>query len=186
MTLDAPAITRYSTGQHEAGNTVAPFPALAAGVRWHCAWTGQQREYIAARAIQAAGFQSYLPLHYEPGLLSRFRIVPLFARYVFTAFDPEHDEWGRISLARGVCGLIRHGHDAPTAIPDYAIDELLARTSARGIVDDPGERPWEPAGAGQRPVWQDLSGMDAGSRLRLLLRLFGASATKYRPEDNAA
>jgi hypothetical protein len=175
----------HHASQHETGNTVAPFPALSAGVRWHCAWTGQQREAIAARSIEAAGFAAYLPLHYQPGLASRYRIVPLFPRYVFTAFSPEHDAWGKITAARGVCGLIQHGPGLPTALPDHAIAELLARTSARGIVDDPGESAWEPAGAGQRPTWEPMAGMDEAGRLRLLIRLFGQSAARYRPEDAA-
>ena len=183
--LDHKPATGLDPRQHETGNTLASFPALSAGVRWHCAWTCQQRENIAAQSIRNAGFASYLPLHYQPGLLSRWRIVPLFPRYCFVAFDPDRDPWGKIADCRGVCGLIRHGYDLPTPVPDHAIDELLARTSARGVVDDPGERSWEGPGAGYSPVWLPMVGLDAGSRVRLLTRLFGASVTKRAMEDAA-
>ena len=185
MSLHAALDTRAGSGlanhQNETGNSFATFPALAAGVRWHCAWTCQQRENIAAVAIQNAGFNAYLPFHYQPGFLSRYRIVPLFPRYVFCAFHPDRDPWGVIASLRGVCGLIRHAADKPTPLPDHAILELLARTSTRGIVDDPGESPWEPP-QGRKPLWQGLAALDAGGRSRLLVRLFGESVTRRHME----
>jgi transcriptional antiterminator RfaH len=147
------------------------------GPRWHCAWTKHGRERQAATSITSAGFEAYLPLHLERTPCWHKLITPVFPRYVFLRFDPHADAWGVVQNLRGVCGLIRHGHDLPTALPDHAITELLARTSTRGIVDDPEERPYDGPGAGYRPIWQPMAGLDAGARARLLVRLFGASVT---------
>jgi transcription antitermination factor NusG len=189
MTLDGSHITSLHIPQHEPArslDTSAVSCGSRHGPRWHCAWTKQGREQQAATSIAAAGFESYLPLHLERDGWKHVVIGPLFPRYVFARFSAEHDNWGCIPNLRGVCGLIRHGYDAPTPIPNYAIDELLARTSSRGIVDDPGERPYDGPGAGYRPVWQDMTGLDAGARLRLLLRLFGASVTRQVVGEDAA
>ena len=183
--LDHQPATGLETNQHEPARSLDPRTGLAAGVRWHCAWTAQQRETIAARAIKAAGFKSYLPLHLERYANRTSAIIPLFPRYCFVAFDADADAWGVIPNLRGVCGLIRHGYDKPTSLPAYAITELLARTSTRGVVDDPGETAWKPPGAGYSPVWQSMASLDAGSRCRLLYRLFGASVTKLALEDAA-
>ena len=188
MSLDAPLTHGLVTPQHVTGNGLDRFPDMCgsrSGIRWHCAWTKQGREQQAATSIAAAGFQAYLPMHLNVRAYSRSEIVPLFARYVFCRFDPDIDAWGCISNLRGVCGLIRHGCDKPTTLPDAAILELQARTSVRGVVDDPGETPWEGVGAGYRPIWQDMAGLDAGSRQRLLIRLFGASASRIVTEDAA-
>ena len=170
--------------QHDARRSLDPRPAScgsrSAGPRWHCAWTKQGREHDAEKNIRAQGFEAYLPM-----ILVRYAwreaILPAFPRYVLVRFDADHDAWGAIANTRGVCGLIRHAADKPTPLPDHAITELLARTSTRGIVDDPGECPWEPP-QGRKPLWQGLAALDAGGRSRLLVRLFGESVTRRHME----
>jgi len=185
MSLHDALDTRDGSGlakpDYVTGNRLAPFPPTGCGIRWHCAWTHQQRERIAASAIQAQGFEAYLPLYLQLRQWSRHEIVPLFPRYLMVRFDPDRDDWGRIRAARGVAGIIRHAADKPTPLPDHAILELLARTSTRGIVDDPGESPWEPP-EGRKPLWQGLAALDAGGRSRLLVRLFGESVTRRHME----
>jgi hypothetical protein len=154
------------------------------GPRWHCAWTKQGGEDTALRNLVAQDFEAYLPLLLVR-LAWREAIVPCFPRYCFVRFDPDHDAWGAIASTRGVCGLIQHGLGQPTPLPDHAIAALLARTSARGLVDDPADAAQDAPRAGQRPVWQDMTGMDAGARVRLLVRLFGASATRRALENIA-
>jgi hypothetical protein len=189
MPIDASAITTLHPPPNEPPGSLATpgvLCGLHGGLRWYCAWTQQQRERQAVAAIMAAGFDAYLPMHHTRTACWHSLIVPLFPRYVFCRFDRDRDPWGKIATARGVCGLIQHGTGLPTALPDHAILELQARTSLRGVVDDPGDTsPWEPVQAGYRPVWGSLAGMDAGARQRLLIRLFGASARRIVSEDAA-
>jgi hypothetical protein len=165
----------------ESGNRVAQFPDSCGsrhGPRWHCAWTHPGREYQASLAIRACGFNAFLPLHCRQRPLSRYDIVPAFPRYVFCRFDPWADLWGRIVNCRGVAGLICHDIGHPTPIPEHAMNELLARTSDRGIVDDPEERPQDAPQAGYVSPWHGMTGMEPDARVRLLIRLFGESVTK--------
>jgi transcriptional antiterminator RfaH len=144
-----------------------------AGPRWYCAWTHPHDEHRALHSIAGAGFEAYLPLHLDRDAYRRTRIGPLFPRYVFVRLDAERDPWGRILHCRGVGGLIRHEPDRPTPLPDAAILELLARTSARGVVDDPGDNAPQDAPYRRKSVWQDMTALDAAARTRLLVRLFG-------------
>jgi hypothetical protein len=148
------------------------------GPRWHCAWTHPGCELQATNAIRACGFDAFLPLHLQQRNASRFEIVPAFPRYVFARFDAQHDAWGAIVNCRGVAGLICHAIGQPTPIPDYAMNELLARTSDRGIVDDPAELPRDAPQVGYVSPWHGMTGMDQDARVRLLIRLFGESVTK--------
>jgi transcription antitermination factor NusG len=182
MTLDGPAIRAHTPPQHDTGRSIDALPMSCRRIRWYCAWTEHHRERIAENAIRAAGFESYLPLYLQHRSHSQ-SIVPCFPRYVLCRFDAARDAWGKIIAARGVSGLICHAPGRPTPLPDYAITLLLARTSARGIVDDPGDGPPQPLGAGYKPVWEPMGAMDEGTRVRLLVRLFGASVARQTQED---
>jgi transcription antitermination factor NusG len=143
------------------------------GRRWFCVWTHPQDEHRALHSIAGAGFEVYLPLHLERDRYRHQRVVPLFPRYLFPRFDAQQDAWGAIAHCRGVGGLIRQAAEHPVALPDAVIDELLARTSARGIVDDPGDaRPVE-APHGVKRVWRSITALSAQDRCRVLCRLFG-------------
>ena len=150
--------------------------------RWYCAWTHPNKEFVANRELLNQDFETYLPLHMER---SGQKIVPLFRRYIMIRFDPDRDAWGSIMNTRGVGGLIRHAPDRPTPLPDIAIAELMARTSARGVVDDIGNAgPQEPP-HGVKPVWQGLGALNSENRRRLLLRLFGEGARQLIEQDAA-
>ena len=142
---------------------------LSSGSRWHCAWTHEDAETIAARHLANQAFQTYLPLHVE----RRSMIVPLFPGYLFVSFDPDVDPWGKIRSTRGVGGLIRHGTIRPTAIPPGVIEDLMARTSPRGVVDDPGDAPPVGLAGGVKAEWRNLGALSKQDRLAVLWRLFG-------------
>ena len=179
--LDTRAGLSLASPQHVTGNRLDTFP-LMCGSRWHCAWTKQGRERLATASIQAAGFIAYLPLYLQQRLWSRHEIVPLFPRYTFLQFDPDRDPWGVIASLRGVCGLIRHGVDKPTALPEHVILELMARTSERGVVDDPGDPKPLALPPGHVPVWQNMATLDATARSMLLIRQFGERAAQRHME----
>lgn len=185
MTLDpSPACMSQPTPHDAVANARPPLSCRRiSGPRWHVVWTEHHRERIAANAILAAGFEAYLPLHLNIRDAWRRSIGPLWPRYVLAKFDAAGD-WSGVSRARGVMGLICHAPGRPTPLPDSAVDELLARTSDRGIVDDPGEAPQKPLG-GVPTEWLRLGDLDAGGRVRLLYRLFGASVARREMEDAA-
>jgi hypothetical protein len=55
------------------------------------------------------------------------------------------------------------------------VEELIARTSPRRIVDDPGSASF-PDPAVPRQHWQNLTRLSARARGELLMRLFGRVA----------
>jgi transcription antitermination factor NusG len=145
---------------------------LPSGSRWHCASTHPNQETRAELSVMELGFTVFLPLHAERGYSgAETHIVPLFRGYVLVQFSAQLDQWRRIYRARGIAGIIGVTGDQPTAFPVGVIEELLARTSARRIVDDPGAEP--PAIAEPRQHWQDITRLSAKARSELMLRLFG-------------
>jgi len=140
---------------------------VSCGSRWHCVRTHPQAEHWALDELLRQGWRAYLPLHLE-----QRRIVPLFSRYAFVAFDPLQDAWGAIRHTRGVADLLCHDIGQPTAIPPGIVEDLIARTSPRRVVDDPGSAPF-PDPAPTRQHWQNITSLSASARNALLLRLFG-------------
>lgn len=120
------------------------------------------------------GFRVYLPLH-----LARYdsrpreaHIVPLWQGYLFVKFDVSADDWHRILRARGIGGIIGNiATGRPIPLAEGVIEELIGRTSARRIVDDPGANP--PLVGVERAHWHDITRLPAKARTELLLRLFG-------------
>ena len=155
--------------------------------RWYCCWTHPNEERRAFDGL-ANAWETYLPLHLTPGNRVNHRpdrVGALFPRYLFVRFDAGTDQWGAIAYARGVGGIIRHGPRSPTPVSPGCVELLIARTSARGIVDDPGETTGRhvdiPLGAAVTVVggaFHGLSGivaLSAPDRCRVLLSLFSAS-----------
>jgi transcription antitermination factor NusG len=110
--------------------------------RWYCAWTHPNREHQAARELRTIGFEVYLPLHLARRAAGQ-TIVPMFPRYLFVVMVPE-TPWAEAlrqfrNTGGAVAGLIRHAPDKPTPLPVGVIEDFIARTSWRGVVDDPPE-----------------------------------------------
>jgi transcription antitermination factor NusG len=155
------------TPEHDAATRVVTVTA-SCGSRWHCVRTHAQAEHWALEELSRQRWQAYLPLHLE-----QRRIVPLFSRYLFVAFAPLHDAWGAIRHTRGVADLLCHDIGQPTPIPPGVVEDLIARTSPRRVVDDPGSAPF-PNPNVRRAHWQNITALSADDRNTLLLRLFGA------------
>lgn len=169
--LDATTMPVIQTPQHDIG--AARLAPLSCGSRWFCAWVHEDEEQRATQHLNRQDFQTYLPLHVE----RRSVIVPLFPGYLFVAFNPAADPWGKIRSTRGVGGLIQHGVGKPTPLPVGEIETLIARTSPRGVVDDPGERPVSLAG-GAKASWRNLGALSRDERLAVLYRLFGSGVAE--------
>ncbi len=143
--LDAAPHTRLDANQHDSADSLAR-PPMSCGSRWHCVVTLPCQEMTAVGELANQHYRTFLPFCREfvpRGISHRVvdRIVPLFPRYAFVHFDPLRDRWGRIRHTRGVLALIRHAPESPTPVPHGVVENLMQRTSARGVVDDPGDEP---------------------------------------------
>jgi transcription antitermination factor NusG len=132
--------------------------------------TYPKEEYRALAELNNQRFEAYLPLHLE----KTGAIVPLFSRYLMVAFDARRDPWGSILHTRGVASLVCSVVGHPTSIPHGVVEDLIARTSPRRIVDDPGSAPF-PNPNVLRAHWQNITALSADDRNALLSRLFGSS-----------
>lgn len=172
MPLDRDSSQVVDIAAHEIGTSLDTVPISSgrrpSGARWHCVWAIPAREHLALQTLTEQGWSAYLPLHWD----RHHGIVPLFRRYLFCQFDPMRDPWGPIRHSRGVADLIRHDDGQPTAVPHGVVEDLIARTSPRRIVDDPGSAPF-PNPTPQRAHWQNITALSATARNALLLRLFG-------------
>lgn len=171
MPLDRDSSQVVDIAAHDRGTSLDTVPQSGGCARWHCVWTEPIREFLALCELREQGFQTYLPLHLDRHAdrhAERNCITPLFKRYLFVAFS-RSDPWGSILRTRGVAGLITHGIGQPTAVTPGVVEELIARTSPRGVVDDPGDAR-QPAA---RQHWQNITALSASARNALLLRLFG-------------
>jgi hypothetical protein len=169
--VDNPAQTERSSAQPDAP-AAHPSERVPSGSRgdprWHCARTHPQDEFRALAELLSQGFETYLPLHLDR---PRGPIVPLFSRYIFCRFSVRDDPWGPIRHTRGVVGLICcQAAGWPSPLPHGVVEDLIVRTSARRVVDDPGEAVMRGPG---KPAWRGLGSMNAADRTGLLLRLFG-------------
>ena len=181
--LDVLPPTRLDAAQHDSDGRLAQ-PRIScgrySGPRWYCAWTHPRHEYAALQALVESRWDCYLPLCLERGNHRPDRIMPLFPRYLFVHFDATTDQWGGICRTPGVGGIIRHGWETPSPLPPGTIDHLIARTSARNIVDDPADTPRQdiPRGAAVSVVGGAFDGLagvvslSGPNRCRVLLRLF--------------
>lgn len=152
--------------------------------RWYCAWTHPNREHQAARELRVMGFEVYLPLHLTRRAQEWRAIVPLFPRYLFLVLVPD-SPWGEILRRAGrtttgaVAGLIRHAPDRPTPLPDGVIEDLISRTSERGVVDEPEEdKPFAPGTIvnitdGPFAEMQGIVRLSSSARCSVLIAMLG-------------
>lgn len=113
------------------------------GSRWCVVQTHPQAERWAAANLADQGYRAYLPLEsirrpdrVLPTMLLE-HIRPLFPRYIFVNLSVR-DPWGPVTHTRGVAHLLMTGQGLPARVPLGEIEELIARTSERGVVDDLG------------------------------------------------
>ena len=192
MPLDAQPHTRLDAHHNDSAGSLAT-PRMSCGRhRWYCAWTHPRHEYSALQALIERQWDCYLPLCLERGNHRPDRIVPLFPRYLFVLFDAAADQWGGICRTPGVGGIIRHGWETPTPLPNSVIDNLISRTSARNIVDDPADLPRQdiPRGASVSVVGGAFDGMagivamSGPERCSVLIRLFAGMVPVNLPSSS--
>jgi transcription elongation factor/antiterminator RfaH len=103
---------------------------------WFGIRTKSNFEKIAKSALEAKGFETYVPLYRSRRRRSDRTVIsdlPLFPGYVFCRFDPHYRM--PVMTARGVISIIGFGDD-PVPIPDQEI-EAVRRVLICGQASEP-------------------------------------------------
>lgn len=118
----------------------------APGVRWYCIRTDYGHEATAYFEIRRLGLPVFLLQELRLAQTDRKgvvkagsydRIVPVFPRYLFTAFDIVDPTWRHIPSRRGVEMIFGTGPERPTPIPHAVIDILLGQCAPNGVIYPP-------------------------------------------------
>lgn len=136
---------------------------------WAVARTLINREPVAVRRLEAAGFEVFAPKTHP-------RAEWLFSGYLFVRVV---EQWRVIDRTVGVLTLVKFG-DAPARCPDNEIEKMKARLGPDGLVHLPARPPEGARGklsigtkvriAGLDAVYV---GMSAKERQRVLIHLLG-------------
>ena len=141
---------------------------------WSVVRSLPKREAFASERLQAAGFETFLPL-----VQTKRASQPLFAGYFFCRIV---EQWRSINSTFGVLCLVRVG-DCPARCPDHEVARLQAQVNRQGFIrlpDGPGARRQIAIGAkvkitgGPFGGWTGLyAGQSTKDRERVLLALLG-------------
>lgn len=150
--------------------------------RWFCVQSHIRDEFRALRELEAQKYRAYLPLWLDQRADGTERIAPMFPGYLFVEFDPRVDQWRPIAYTRGVKRLFSAAAERPLPVPRGVVEGLISRTSARRVVDDPGQNRgvvYFAPGASVALVEGPFAGLEgvfarsASKRLHVLLEIMG-------------
>lgn len=157
-------------------------------LRWYCART--RCESAAAAEISAEGFDVFAPTIAKPATRARRNAMgaliparpagtgPLFKGYVFPRIRL-CDYWRVRSEIPSVEALLGLAQDAPTPMPDRAMELIRGMCDADGCYHEDGDEPNSLVGAlvrmieGPMRMFEGLCDWSDGHRVRVLLSLFG-------------
>jgi transcription antitermination factor NusG len=113
------------------------------GVRWYCVRTDYGHELTADIEMRRLGLTVLLLQELRAATKDKRgvvkagsfdRIVPLFPRYIFVAFDITDPTWRYIQSRRGVERIFGISPERPTPIPQKMIDVLLEQCAPNGVI----------------------------------------------------
>jgi len=105
-----------------------------AGNTWFLAQVRPNCHTMAERNLRQQHFQTFLPMHEEPKRRAgRFvsSLRPLFAGYMFVAFNTAKGGWRKINSTYGVTRLVSFA-DEPQPVPLDLISRLMLRCDGGG------------------------------------------------------
>lgn len=138
--------------------------------RWFCIATRPRESFHVEEQLAASVFPVFHPLHEHRVPGHSPRIVPLFPDYLFARFSLG-DDWSPILRMRGVSWVLGAAY-RPQALPEGFVEDLIARTSPRRVVDDPLLERFRPGDAVTVNGWRGICEQSQGERIRLLMSLF--------------
>lgn len=158
--------------------------------RWYCARTRYASESEAAEEIGAKGFDVFAPTIWEPARRARRNAVgaliparpacvgPLFKTYIFSRFRLI-DYWQQIRDMPSVETILGLAPDAPTPMPERAMELIRGMCDVNGCFHEDGDAPNSLVGAlvrlldGPMASFEGVCDWSDGQRVRVLLTLFG-------------
>ena len=179
MTLDIPPNAALDAPQNDWRASLDSVLQSCGCYRWYVVITKHGQREIAEASLSQDGWNTFFPLMVDKRHGNR--IVPLFGAYSFVVIPDGDIGWPRIYGTRGIFTILSRER-RPLPLPVGVIEDLQARTSARRIVDDPGEHPdatrmrvgaTGSVVAGPWAGWEGVCTLSRRDRLTLLLRLFG-------------
>lgn len=161
---------------------------------WHAFYTEPRCELQVRWAIQALGFDAYVPTFRveirhgrqgHRGIKTRIDHRPAFTRYVFAKFD-ERDDWGAINSVKGLLHPVSN-NGAPCRIPDVLIDEIK-RLESIGWFDKVTEKssrlqPGQRVRVTEGPLADRLGEFvgDQGKTVEVLMEMLGGARAVKLP-----
>jgi transcription antitermination factor NusG len=157
---------------------------------WYCARTYYARDQDAEAEIWAAGFDVFAPTIHRSATRARRNAVgaiipahpagfaPLFGGYLFARFRLT-DYWRARSDLPSVDSILGLTHNAPTPMPDRAMELIRGMCDADGCYHEHGDIPNSLVGslvrltAGPMSSFEGMCEWSSGHRVRVLLSLFG-------------
>ena len=137
-----------------------------------CAQTEGNREAVAERFLQVAGYSVYYPR-----ILERSRVRPLFPSYIFIAAALQ---WHKARWTVGVVRIVAGSGGEPAVIGDHIVDAIREREKG-GLVQLPEPLGLRPGGRvrvttgfleGSLGIY---AGMRSGERVAVLLQFLGSA-----------
>ena len=147
---------------------------------WYVAETLPRAEGQAERHIQRQGFACFCPRFSKQRRHARridHVLAPVFPNYIFVRLDLMQDRWASINGTIGVKRLVGGGSQLPQAVPNAAMQALLARCNdgvIKSLIPDlhPGQRVQMVSGP-FTDHFATIERLDGRGRVRILLNILG-------------
>lgn len=162
---------------------------------WHCVYTHPGEETRAAGALEAKGFETYLPRFcketYLKGEIKR-KWEPLFPRYLFVKLNLNEEGWERANWCRGVSRLMGPPSGKPFIVPPSVMERINRECGGwRAEVIESAKIP-EPVEVDDlakiiEGPWKGFEGIckkSKSDRVTILLRVFGTEQEVPLPRDS--
>lgn len=165
----------------------ATFGAMpCSGIPWVCVWTGPNQESRASKFLRQEGIPFLAPIHKVRLPNRKTRLEPLFRRYIFA--QPEDGRIPGQLKPNGITAVLRHPDGVVKIVPQWAIDEILARSDDRGIVQPPPRKKFSVgqlvrAVDGPFTSFVGVCELDDESRVKALMSIFGRSSPVWFAHD---
>jgi len=148
--------------------------------RWYVVHALANKEFVAAHHLRNQGFEVLVPSlrrSVRHARRTQSRLVLLFPRYLFVAFDAATDRWRSILGTFGVAGLVMMG-GRPQPLANAVAETIVTASDDDGVIDPrcalrAGDHVRILGGTALATV-AGLVDLDDGARVTVLFELLGS------------